>query len=135
MENNTIDNKSFSPQILGHVQTAANLALFMAIIVVIRLGFDIYNLLSYMWNMNSSWDKHAISYFSNSIFGSILSVISIYFLFRFYQLGTSLYRESNIQDWEGLFLHFRNYLGVAIVMIINWTIFFIVNNIFSRFSF
>lgn len=133
MENTTIENRSFSPEILEHVKTAANLALLMFIIIIIRLGFDVYNTITYLASIGTEWDKYAISYFSNSLLGNFLSLVSIYFLFRFYQFGTTLYRESNIQDWEGLFLQLRNYIALSIIILINWLFFFIVNVVLSRF--
>lgn len=124
---------------MANVKATANFAILIIVLIVIRLGFSFQTLYSYsktVFNSNgndgNSWNNMAVSYFANSLFGAILSIISIYFLFRFYQCANNAYRENSIEDWEGLFVHFRNYLGISIVIIINWILFFFINIILSR---
>lgn len=128
MEN--VNKSIFTDSSLSYLSTAANMAKVIAILTIFKIGFLAYFLFSYYGNFSSDIGAFAIRYFGSSISNIGLSIISVIFLFLFSNKIDQAKRSSQIEDWNGAFAFFRNYLVVFIIISINWMFFAILQILF-----
>ncbi len=120
------NEKSFSRETLGHIQTASYIALFIAILVFVRMCFTLYNVISYYFVFSDSFsDGTYLRYLGSSLLGTLFSSISLFFLIMFYNYGTQLVRNETARNWEKIFSYLRNYLIISAIISFNWLVFYV----------
>lgn len=122
-------NPTFSVKILDYLKVAAHCAMFTTVVIAARLCFTIYYVYTYYKSFaaDANIDKHAISYFSNSAMDVVLSLLSMYFLYKFAQHIYQVIKNNHSMEWEGVFAQFRNYLIIGTIVSLNWMLFSVMN--------